>query len=626
VLEVIPWRVGFRRVEIRGGRLLVNGQAVLLKGVNRHETHPDTGKYVSRESMVQDITLMKQFNVNAVRTSHYPNAPEWYALCDEYGLYVMDEANIETHHYGNTRENRLTNDPAWQPLYLDRVERMIERDKNHASVIIWSMGNESGDGPNAPLPTPGRSAAIRRALPQRGPPASAARTPTSTPSCTRPRPANGGARGRAAGHAAHPLRVLARHGKLNGGLKEYWDLFYSGTNAQGGFVWDWVDQGLWQPVPHPYRSVSGRTRFLAYGGWFEDPVAVRNDNNFCMNGVVSSDRVPRPGLHALKYVYRYLHVAAEDLAAGVVRVKNWHDFLNPAEAIEGRWEVLADGRSLARGTLPRLDLRPREEKTFTLPLPAITPEPGVEYWLNVSFVLAADTRWAPKGHEVAWDQFALPFQAPKSQMQTGPSLRMADEPEFTWFGGPDWGLRFDKVTGTIGTYEYKGVRLLERGPLPDFWRAPTDNDIGSWKARHGAGRTARRAERADVARSHRGLDGRRVGVERLDERTARLRYRVALAGDAGTVTTTYVVHGSGDVIVEQAYAPGRRAVAMMPRVGTALVVAAGLDQMTWYGRGPQPTYVDRAFERVGVYSSAVADQWIEYASRRRTGTRPTCGG
>jgi beta-galactosidase len=622
VLEVIPWRVGFRRVEIRGGRLLVNGQAVFLKGVNRHETHPDTGKYVSRESMVQDITLMKQFNVNAVRTSHYPNAPEWYALCDEYGLYVMDEANIETHHYGNTRENRLTNDPAWQPLYLDRVERMIERDKNHASVIIWSMGNESGDGPNA-------AAAY----------AWAKRRDPSRPFHNEGSTSLGGSNAdinsfmyptasRTAELAKErpdmPL-ILCEYshamGNSNGGLKEYWDLFYSGTNAQGGFVWDWVDQGLWQPVPHPYRSVSGRTRFLAYGGWFEDPVAVRNDNNFCMNGVVSSDRVPRPGLHALKYVYRYLHVAAEDLAAGVVRVKNWHDFLNPAEAIEGRWEVLADGRSLARGTLPSLDLRPREEKTFTLPLPAITPEPGVEYWLNMSFVLAADTRWAPKGHEVAWDQFALPFQAPKSQIQTGPSLRMADEPEFTWFGGPDWGLRFDKVTGTIGTYEYKGVRLLERGPLPDFWRAPTDNDIGSWKLV--MERAAQHAElnvpmwRAAAA----AWTVDEVGVERLDERTARLRYRVALAGDAGTVTTTYVVHGSGDVIVEQAYAPGRRAVAMMPRVGTALVVAAGLDQMTWYGRGPQPTYVDRAFERVGVYSSAVTDQWIEYARPQENGSK-----
>jgi beta-galactosidase len=614
VLEVIPWRVGFRTVEIRKGRLLVNGQAILVKGVNRHEVDPETGKTVSRASMIRDITLMKQFNVNAVRTSHYPNVPEWYALCDEYGLYVMDEANIESHHYGNTRDNRLTNDPAWQPMHLDRLERMIERDKNHASVIMWSMGNESGDGDNAAA---GYQWAKRRdpsrpfhnegstSLGGSNADVNSFMYPTAarTAELARERP-------------AMPLLLCEYShamGNSNGGLQEYWDLFYSGTNAQGGFVWDWVDQGLWQPVPQAYRGASGRTRFLAYGGWFEDPEGIRNDNNFCMNGVVTADRVPQPGLHALKYVYRYLHASAGDLATGAVRVKNWHDFIDPADLVEGRWEVMAEGRRIASGTFPRLALAPREEKVFALPLPAIAAEPGVEYWLNVSFVLARETPWAPRGHEVAWDQFPLPARAEKPAMQASAPLTMVDEGEFAWFSGRDWGLRFDKVAGTIGTYVYKGVRLIERGPMPDFWRAPTDNDIGALKWARGvakpdpalnieAWRTATAAP----------LVGN-VSVERVDGRTARIRSVLRLAGDTGSVAMTYTVHGTGDVIVEIAYTPGPSAVAMLPRVGSQVVVAAGLDRLSWYGRGPRPTYVDRAFERIGVFASTVADQWIEYS-------------
>jgi beta-galactosidase len=622
VLEVIPWRVGVRKVEIRDGRLRVNGQPILLKGVNRHETHPETGKYVTRESMIEDITLMKQFNINAVRTSHYPNVPEWYALCDEYGLYVMDEANIETHHYGNTRDNRLTNDPAWQPLYLDRVARMVERDKNHASVIVWSMGNESGDGINAAA----TYAWAKRRDPSR---------PFHNEGSTSLGGSNADINSFMYPTAARTAQLAAERpemplilceyshamGNSNGGLQEYWDLFYSGTNAQGGFVWDWVDQGLSQPVPEPYRSRSGQARFFAYGGWFEDPVGVRNDNNFCMNGVVSSDRRPHPGLHALKYVYRYLHVTAEDLATGTVRVKNWHDFVSPADLIEGRWEVMADGRTTATGTLPRLDLAPREERSFRLPLPAITPEAGVEYWLTVSFVLARDTAWARKGHEVAWDQFALPARADRPRMRAEAPLHVVDEGEFAWFSGPDFGLRFDKVVGTIGTYVYKGVRLIERGPLPDFWRAPTDNDIGAWKAvlQRPTLDPALNVPLWRAATS--AWTTERVDVTRVDARTARVTYAARLAGDSGRVTTTYTVHGTGDVIVDVAYEPGAGSVAMLPRFGTELVVAAGLDRLAWYGRGPQPTYVDRAFERVGVFQSTVAEQWVEYSQPQENGNK-----
>ena len=625
VLEVIPAAAGFRKVEIRGARLLINGQPVLIKGVNRHEHTPDAAKVVSVESMVEDIRLMKRFNVNAVRTSHYPNAPAWYDLCDRYGLYVMDEANIEAHHYGNDRQNRLTNDPAWQPLYLDRVERMVERDKNHPSVIAWSMGNESGDGPNA--------AACYRWAKRRDP---------GRPFHYEGSTANGGSnadinsfmyptpervRQGAAERPDMPL-ILCEYshamGNSSGGLKEYWDLFYSGTNAQGAFVWDWVDQGIRVPVPGEYRANTRNATFLAYGGWWEDKSGVRNDNNFNNNGLVSADRKPHPGLWALKYVYRYLHAQPVDLAAGRIRVKNWYYFLNAKDVADGLWEIKADGRTVASGRLPELDIAPGAEREYTLALPKTAARPGVEYWLNLSFTLKADTTWAPKGHEIAWEQFALPgaLPAPPLAPEKALPLSIKEEGEVATLAGPAFSLRFDRALGLITSYRYRGVMLLERGPRPDFWRAPTDNDIGGLKAVRAA--SAAKDPALDV------LVWRNAGpewvvksarVERLDARSAKILVEADLPVVGAAYTMTYTVYGSGEIEVECAWRPGSRKLAMMPRMGTELVVAPGLENIAWYGRGPVETHIDRQFERVGVYHSTVDGEWVDYSRPQENGNK-----
>ncbi len=317
--------------------------------------------------MIRDIELMKQHNVNAVRTSHYPNDPEWYELCDLYGLYVIDEANIESHGYGDDVKNRLANDPAWKPAHLDRIERMVERDKNHPSVVIWSMGNEAGDGPNF--------AAGYQWLKARD-----AGRPVHYCGST----ARGGSNSdvnsfmyasptavveRAAKRPTMPL-ILCEYthamGNSNGGLKEYWDVFYSGTNAQGAFVWDWVDQGIRQPVPAAYRPAGGpNATFMAYGGYWEDRVGVYNDNNFCQNGLIGADRKPHPGLLAIKYVYRYIHVTPVDLKAGTFKVRSWFDAVNVKDAAEGAWEVTKNGVRVASGPLPDLDVAPRQEREFS---------------------------------------------------------------------------------------------------------------------------------------------------------------------------------------------------------------------------------------------------------------------
>ena len=614
-LEVIPSTVGFRKVEIRDAKLWINGQVILLKGVNRHEHSPDTGHFVSRELMVRDIEIMKQFNVNAVRTSHYPNDPLWYELCDRYGLYVIDEGNIETHGYENDAKNRLSNAPEWGPLYLDRVQRMVERDKNHPSVIIWSLGNESGDGPNV--------AAVYQWTKQRDasrpfhyegsirsgglnsdfnswmypPPQTALEYARSKPNMPM-------------------LLVEYTHamGNSNGNLKEYWDIFYSGTNIVGGFVWDWVDQGIRQAVPAEYRASSGMQSFLAYGGWWENKAGLGNDNTFCQNGLVGADRNPHGGLWAIKYVYRYLHANAVDLATGRIKVKSWFDFINASELAEGRWEVKNGARTIASGLLAPLDIAPRAEKEFSVPLPAIQAEPGAEYFLNLSFVLKSNTTWAKKGHEIAWEQFKLPVSAPAPRMNAAqaPPLETWEQDNRAWFSGPDFSLVFDRRTGMIVSYTYKGTRLIELGPQPDFWRAMTDNDIGAYRSimeRPGDDRTTIMQWREAGASWQAG----RAKIERLDARSARVTVPGKLTAVGASYSLTYTIYGSGDVIVEGAYQPGNSKLAMMPRFGMEFTLAPGLENFTWYGRGPAATYVDRAFERVGVNTSTVDAQWAEYA-------------
>ncbi|MBE0658246.1 MAG: DUF4981 domain-containing protein [Bryobacteraceae bacterium] len=623
VVEVIPQRVGFRRVEIKGGKFLVNGQAVRIKGVNRHETDPDRGKVPALDMMRKDIVLMKQFNVNAVRTSHYPNDPRWYALCDEYGLYVVDEGNIESHHYGTGRNNLLTNSADWTAMHLNRVERMVERDKNHPSVVIWSFGNESGEGLNAKAVydyfkerDASRPVHYESSSYLYGP-------NTDIHTFMYPTPENIVARNKK--QPEQPIIICEythAMGNSNGGLKEYWDLFYQDGNMQGAFVWDWVDQGMRQPVPEKYQETSGRKSFFAYGGWWENPRGVRNDNNFCMNGLISSDRVPHPGLHALKYVYRYIHASAVDAAAGRIKIKNWHDFVNAADVATGEWEVTAGGRRVAGGAIEALDLKPREEKEFLLSLPKMEAVAGAEYLLTVRFYQKQDTLWAKKGHLVSWEQWVLPATA-KPAMNAGTALvKMIPGNGGEWnLSGENWAMTFDMIQGTIGSYYYKGRKVLDRGPKPDFWRAMTDNDVGAWKVfKSGAQQTPAvdwTIWRAASAQWRIKL----IKQERLSPSAVKITVTGELAGVGATAEVVYTVYGSGDVIVDTAYAPGEKKVSWMPRFGTELIVAPGFDRLRWYGRGPVETYIDRNFELIGEYGTTVAADWVDYSRPQENGNK-----
>ena len=500
VVEAIPQKVGFRAVEMKDGQLMVNGRPILIKGVNRHEHDADTGHAVSVEQMLRDVRLMKRHNINAVRTSHYPNDPAWYELCDQYGLYVIDEANIESHGMGYAPSRTLGNNPAWKAAHMDRTVRMVERDKNHPSIIIWSLGNEAGDGVNFEATSawvhqrdPSRPVQYEQA-------GRKAHTDMFVPMYMRPK----GMADYASQTQPKPLiqcEYAHAMGNSTGNFREYWDLVYSSPQLQGGLIWDWVDQGIRTRIPAAgarqarperallagpefqmgFRQVDKAGTYLAYGGDF-GPLDVPTDYNFCMNGLVDADRQPHPGLLVVKRNYQYVHVKPVDLAAGTVKVTNWHDFTPLDDALTGRWTLQADGLTVASGAMPPLALAPRESKDVTLPLPAITPQPGVEYFLDVSWRLKADAPWGGRaGDEMAYDQFKLPIGRPAAPLPPSPAatLALADGPDAVTITGPAFTVLFDKASGTMASLKYRGTELVHQPLMPDFWRAWTDNDRGA---------------------------------------------------------------------------------------------------------------------------------------------------
>jgi beta-galactosidase len=533
---------------------------------------------------------------------------------------------MECHGFGAHGPNYITTTPGWTPMFIDRVQRMVERDKNHPSVVIWSLGNECGDGPHFTAAYQWIKKRDPRPIHYEG---SASRGGPNSDINSFMYPPPKSVVEYAAARPNTPL-ILCEYthamGNSNGGLKEYWDIFYSGTNAQGAFVWDWVDQGIRQKVPGSTQT------FLAYGGWWEDTHGVRNDNNFSQNGLISADRTPHPGLKAIKYVYRYIHAQPSDLATGRITVKNWHDFINAKEEAEGVWEIVDDkGKTAATGRFPELDIPPHQERTFTLQLPdrlAYEQRDGskTEYWLNVRFVTRADTLWAKKGHELGWEQWAIE-RPPSGPITTAgraaaPPLTMREAGHLIRLTGPDFALVFNRVLGTIESYSYKGVRLLDRGPIPDFWRAMTDNDLGAWKSEFQAARKG--DPKLDVTawrEAGPSWSVKDVQAKRIDDRTAQIAVRADLPLVGAKYAMTFTVDGAGEVAVKGAYEPGTSPLAMMPRFGMELVVSPGLENISWLGRGPAETYIDRQFERVGVYSSTVRKEWVQYSRPQENGNK-----
>ncbi|MBF0198828.1 MAG: DUF4981 domain-containing protein [Planctomycetes bacterium] len=618
ILEVISQKVGFREVEIKGSVFMINGVPVKMKGVNRHETHPDLGQVVTRESMMRDIKLWKENNINAVRTSHYPNVTEFYDLCNEYGIWVMDEGNIESHGYGNKPSNKLANDPNWKASHVNRIERMAARDKNHPSVIMWSLGNEAGVGPNFD--------ACYTFLKKYDP--------------TRPIHYQGEKRTKD-GHKASDMysrmyanppwldrnnkpSVLCEYshamGNSNGNLKEYWeDNIYKNENHIGGYIWDWMDQGIRTQVPAECSKNIGKgpvkDTFFKYGGWKQDKYD--NSGSFCMNGLIASDWTPHPGLFAIKYAYRNIHVSSIDVAKGIFSIKSWYDFSNIQDIVEGEWLIEENGIKIAGGAISDLNIPAHSEKQITLHLPSLEPKDGAEYLVTLRFKAKKEySVLVEPGHELTFAQFKLPFEKAATPLSASslPKLTVHEEGDAVMVKGADFSVEFDTKAGVMSSYVYKGKTLLKKGPEMDLWRAYTDNDnkpiskgsyCGLWR---------------DAVQSKNLTEST---VENLSDSSVRVRVSSTLPTVNAAYSIVYAVYGNGEVDVDICFdAQKVSSTHKFPhRVGTELILDETLNMIKWYGRGPHPTYIDRKFERVGLFSGTVDEQWIDYSRPQANGNK-----
>lgn len=595
VIQTVSSRIGFREVEVSDGQLKVNGRPIYIKGVNRHEHEPDTGHTVSREMMIKDIELMKQHNVNTVRTSHYPNVPEWYDLCDEYGLYVIDEANIESHGMGYGRES-LAKDPSWKEAHLARVRAMLERDKNHPCVIIWSLGNEAGDGVNFEA----ASAWIKQRDPSR--PVhyeQAGERPHTDIVC----PMYARIERLIQYASKNPSRpmILCEYvhamGNSEGNVMDYWEVIESYKSLQGGSVWDWVDQGIRKQAPiaagsgplldkdyacpSPRESREDTAWFWAYGGDFGDRP---NDNNFCCNGLIQPDRRVNPHIMEVKKAYQNIKATPEDLAQSKIRVHNKFYFAG-LDFVEGLWELTADGQVVQQGELTLPAIAPQESAVVTAPVKKDELTADKEYFLKVRFVLKDDQPWAKKGHEIAFDQFAYPAQAAPTAAGKSPEfaeVKVQTAGNRVTVGNDGFSVVFDRTTGELTEWVWNDKPLLASPLRPNFWRAPTDNDngnrmphnLGVWK---GAG-----AEKKSVD----------FKVEPVSAGQVRITARSLLQAGNTPVTVIYDVYGDGRIAVKQVFEPAGE-MPEVPRVGMQMQIPGELSRMLWYGRGPHESYSDR---------------------------------
>jgi beta-galactosidase len=603
LLHTVSANVGFREVEIKGGQLLVNGQPIQIKGVNRHEHDPDTGHYISHESMEKDILIMKKFNINTVRTSHYPNDPYWYDLCDRYGIYLIDEANIESHGMGYKPDNTLANRPEWHEAHLDRIRRMVERDKNHPSIIIWSMGNEAGDGTAFEAASnwihhrdPSRPVHYERAG-QRD------HTDIVCPMYSRIE------------HIVHyakekqkrPL-ILCEYahamGNAVGNLQEYWDAIEAYDHLQGGSIWDWVDQGLRK------MDENGR-EFWAYGGDYGDKP---NDNNFCINGLVMPDRRIPPKMWEVKKVYQNVGIKPEDLKKGKIYITNKAFFTNLKE-YDLAWSLTANGKTIQSGKMDAPALSPRESKFFTLPVKKVTPEAGTEYFLRVAFLLKRDTSWAKAGHEVAWQQLQVEYPLPQVAEVKGAAgaVELQVENDKAVFNGKDFQATFNNKLGSLVSLKYGDKEMLAEGngPALNTFRAPTDNNKYLLKYWEGAGLTKLQA-RVDIVET------------KTVNNVGYARFVVNYMGSekhSFLVETEYRVFPDGKIKSHWSVTP-KGEFPLLPRIGLVASIAAGFDQVQWFGAGPFENYVDRATGAdIGLYSATVDDFFVPYARPQEMGNR-----
>ena len=611
VAEVVPQRVGFRKVEIKNAQVLVNGQPVLFKGANRHELDPVTGYVVSMDRMLEDIRVMKELNINAVRTCHYPNDPRWYELCDIYGIYMVPEANIESHGMGYG-DKTLAKEPTYEKAHLERNESNIKIYKNHPSIIFWSVGNEAGYGPNfekaydlVKAYDPSRPCQYEQAG-QNG------KTDIFCPMYYD----YGGCDKYSQGDNPRPLiqcEYAHAMGNSMGGFKEYWDMVRKYPKYQGGFIWDFVDQGL------RVKNKQGKTIY-AYGGDFgRYPTS---DHNFNCNGIINPDRKPNPHANEVRYYYQNIWATAKDLKAGEVEVYN-ENFFKSLDDVELQWTLESEGKVLANGR-NALDIPAQQKRVVKLDGYSLPADVKGEVVLNLDFVLKKAEPMLDAGYAVAREQFVVnPYTFPTMEsvlaVTSGKydTRKVEKEEKVAWvtLSAGNTSVTFNHWNGWIDYLDVDGKPMLEEGYAitPDFWRAPTDNDYGAgtqrklhaWKNPEMKMKSFKVVENEGKAEK---------GVEVVYD----------MPSVEATLTMTYTLTPAGELVVNEAMTVNKDAKHKpeLMRYGMQLVMPKAYNMLTYYGKGPGENYIDRNNgDRLGVYDAKVADQYWGYVRPQESGNK-----
>jgi len=599
IIEVISSKIGFRTVEFKNGQLCVNGKAIYIRGVNRHDTDPNTGHVVSRESMEKDIRLMKLNNINAVRSSHYPNDPYWYELTDKYGMYVIDEANQESHPLANSEETQIGNEMAWLPATMNKVQRMFYRDKNHPSIIIWSLGNESGHGRIYEIMYKWLKEYDTRPV-QYEP---AKEEPYTDIVC----------------QMYAPIEMLVKYAQTNpkrpfimieyahamgnsvGNLQDYWDAIEKYPALQGGFIWDWAEKSP------EYVNKHG-VPYFAYGRDLHPTMPT--DGNFLNTGLVNPKREPNPSLFEVKKVYQPIKFYAIDALNGKFEVQNKFFFKDLAD-YTFVWEILEDGLKVKNGYIPDLNANAQQKAAFGIDLRGINFNPEKEYFITISALQSTQNEIIPNGCEIAWDQFLIKPVIKLIEKRTNIGLNLLDSKEEITISGVDFKVVFDKKTMLLNQYYDKEKPMLLGSLTPNFWRSPTDPDLGNkmfeWAAVWKNTWNNVKLQNYTVEKTEQGYQ---INADFLSEKP-NVSYSII-----------YLINSKGEINVDFSFDPIDKNLPDIPRLGFQVRVSDEFKYMKWYGKGPHETYWDRQTSgKMGVYAGKVWDQMHQYIRPQETGNK-----
>ncbi len=573
--EYIPFRVGFRKIEIDGNRLLVNGKSILIKGVNVHEHNHLTGHVVSEEDLITDLRLMKQNNINAIRCSHYPQQRRFYELCDQFGFYVCDEANIESHGMGyNLNKGRtLGNNPDWLEAHLDRTVNMYERNKNYPSVIFWSLGNEAGNGFNfyetyryLKKQDKTRPVQYERALLEWNTDLYVPQYPGASHFAKWGQTATD--RPYIASEYAHAM------GNSTGNLMDQWKEIYQYPNLQGGFIWDWIDQGLL------IQDENG-TDFWAYGGDFGKNSP--SDGNFLCNGIVNPDRTPHPCMAEIKYVYQNIWAVPVDLQNGIFRIENRNDFLD-LNQFALTYRIKRNHETIKEGNLRFNSVPAGQSKEFKVPVQQLQPSIGSEYFLEIDAITKHESSLLPKGYKVASEQFGLPIakKETKAKLPAG-KLTLNESADKIRIENGNFSFVFDKENGIPVSYRIDDTELIhdEFGFRPNFWRAPTDNDYGA--------RTPSRLQAWKTVDQTRRVESTEINSS---DSIVTINTRYKLPETESTCTILYTIFADGTLKTDYQLSVSESA-PELPRIGVRYRMPKQFDRISYFGRGPEENYRDR---------------------------------